>query len=166
MKRRLKYKRVVGVISLLSIMVVIIVFMATQVKHDYEYTGKVMTYDASYQQDDKVYSFLLKSFTKDKIKYVCLNDIYNIMKILDHNVRAYIDYQAHTMTYELSDKKYVFDYGHDKIVYNNKCIEFENKDEHIYVSHKNIYISVFQTEKLLLNNEKKLKFDNKNAIIL
>ncbi|MEG0367886.1 MAG: hypothetical protein RR585_13685 [Coprobacillus sp.] len=165
MKRKLKYKRVIMVSIIFVFIIIIVIYMYMNRRHDYEYTGAIQTYTASYRQDDKVYTFDLKAFEKAGIQYVSLNDMYNMVVILDKNTKVYLNYNQHVMTYELTNQTYLFDYGHDKIVYNNKCIEFNNKDEHIYVSHKNIYISVFLTEKLLLNNEKKLTFENKNAII-
>ena len=65
----------------------------------------------------------------------------------------------------MSEGNYLFDYGQNKIVYNNECIELKDENEYIYISHKNYYINVSFIEKTVLKNDKKIKFKNKNAII-
>lgn len=97
--------------------------------------------------------------------YLSLNDMYNMVLILDKNTKVYVDEQKHTLTYQMSEGNYLFDYGQNKIVYNNECIELKDENEYIYISHKNYYINVSFIEKTVLKNDKKIKFKNKNAII-
>jgi len=131
-----------------------------------QYHGDIETYACTYQQDDKIYAFDLKGFVYKEKQYVSLNDIYNVMEIIDKNTKVYLDQNRYRMVYKLSDKTYFFHYRKDLITCNNTSIDVKNYDSHIYISHKNVYINIFFVEKLLLNNEKSIKFKNKNAIIL
>lgn len=54
----------------------------------------------------------------------------------------------------------------NEIKYENDCININENGSHIYISHKNIYLSVYFIEKILLKNEKKIKIENKNAIFI
>lgn len=166
MKKRIRYDRLILVIGFILFFMIIVVYMGMHRNHYYEYDGEIETYVGTYQQDDKIYTFDLKVFQKDKQYYISLNDMYNMIIILDKNTKVYFNQNKHTLTYQMADMTYYFDYGQDKIVYNNVCINLKNEGTHIYISHKNIYISVSFIEKLLLKNEKKIKFENKNAIIL
>lgn len=165
MKKKIRYDRFIVVGIIFMIFLIIFIYMYMHTYHFDEYNGDIETYVASYRQDDKVYTFDLKAFYKDDTYYVSLNDMYNMIVILDPNTHVYLDQNKHTLTYEMSDVLYRFDYGHGKIVYNNECIDLRNNGGYIYISHKNVYISVFFIEKLLLKNEKSIKFENKNAII-
>lgn len=165
MKKRIRYDRIIIVGIIFCLLIGIMIYLMMHKTHYYEYSGNIETYTGVYRQDDKVYTFDLKAFIENDVYYVSLNDMYNMVLILDQKTNVYIDQNKHTLTYQLSDISYHFDYGQDKIVYNNDCINLKNKDTHIYIYHKNVYISVYYIEKLLLNNEKKVKFENKNAII-
>lgn len=165
MKKKLRYDRVVIVGIICVILVGIFVYLMCHRKQVYIYSGDIETYIGTYRQDDKVYTFDLKAFIENDVYYVSLNDMYNMMIILDKETKVYIDQNKHVLTYQLSDINYYFDYGQDEIVYNNDCIDLKNKNTHIYIYHKNVYIPVYYIEKLLLNNEKKIKIENKNAII-
>lgn len=165
MKKKLRVKRVLSVAILCLLSITIIIYMIMNINHIEEYQGDIKTYVASYRQDDKVYTFDLKTIYQDDIYYVSLNDMYNMIVIIDETAHVYLNQNKHVLTYVMSDISYQFDYGKGKIVYNNECIDLRKNDEHIYISHKNIYISVYFVEKLLLKNEKKIKFENKNAII-
>jgi len=131
----------------------------------HEYDGDIQTYVGTYQQDEKIYTFDLKVFEYQGEYYLSLNDMYNMIVILDEKTRVYLDYDKHTMTYQMSDRTYYFDYGHDKITYDKECIDLKKNKTHIYLSHKNIYLSVSFIEKILLNNQKSIQFENANAII-
>lgn len=165
MKKRIRYDRIIIVGIIFCLLIGVMIYLMMHKTHYYEYSGNIETYTGVYRQDDKVYTFDLKAFIENDVYYVSLNDMYNMVLILDQKTNVYIDQNKHTLTYQLSDISYHFDYGQDKIVYNNDCINLKNKDTHIYIYHKNVYISVYYIEKLLLNNEKKVKFENKNAII-
>lgn len=165
MKKRIRYDRLCLVIGIVVILIIILGYMGMHRNHYYEYDGEIETYIGTYQQDDKIYTFDLKVFQKNDQYYVSLNDMYNMIILLDKNTKVYFNQNKHTLTYQMSDKTYYFDYGQDQIIYEDQCIDLKNKSTHIYISHKNIYVSVSFIEKLLLKNEKKIKFENKNAII-
>ena len=165
MKRKIRYDRVLIVSIVFILMISIGIYLSIHKTKYYEYSGNIETYVGVYRQDDKIYTFDLKAFIENDQYYISLNDMYNMIIILDKDASVYMNEQKHTLTYQLSDMDYNFDYGHDKIVYNNDCINLKEKDSHIYIYHKNVYISVYYIEKLLLNNEKSIKFENKNAII-
>lgn len=162
--KRLRYDRVISVIivGLLLICGIYLMFHRASVK---EYQGNVETYSAVYRQDDKVYSFDLKGFQKDHKTYFSLNDIYNVIVILDDQSHVYVDTKRHVFVYDTSQGEYRFDYGYQQIVYNNKCVELSDSNDYIYVLNKNYYLNVEFIEKILFNNEKKIKIENKNAII-
>ena len=80
-------------------------------------------------------------------------------------VYQYVDYGKHTMVYQLHDVTYHIDFGRDEIRYNGNCINVSKNNQHIYISHKNIYLSVYYIEKILLKNENQIKIENKTAII-
>lgn len=163
--KRLRYKRVVIVSVGFCLIVMILLYMFFHRNRFYEYEGKIDTYVATYRQDNKLYTFDLKGFQKDEKMYLSLNDMYNMVLILDKNTKVYVDEQKHTLTYQMSEGNYLFDYGQNKIVYNNECVELKDENEYIYISHKNYYINVSFIEKTVLKNDKKIKFKNKNAII-
>ena len=165
MKKKIRYDRIILVGCIFCFVVGILIYLGMHRKHYYQYSGDIETYVGVYRQDDKVYTFDLKAFVENDMYYVSLNDMYNMMLILDDQAHVYIDQNKHTLTYQLSEMTYHFDYGQDKIVYNNDCINLKGKDTHIYIYHKNIYISVYYIEKLLLTDGQKIKFENKNAII-
>ena len=81
----------------------------------------------------------------------------------------YFNYPFCDTIYQIAGQKYspayYIDFGRDEIKYNDDCINVEKNNEHIYISHKNIYLSVYFIEKILLKNEKNIKIENKNAII-
>ncbi|WP_050638317.1 hypothetical protein [Candidatus Stoquefichus sp. SB1] len=165
MRKKIRYDRLM-IVGLVCILVIsIFIYMLTQRKQEHVYSGNIETYIGTYRQNDKVYTFDLKAFIENDQYYISLNDMYNMMIILDEKSKVFINQNKHVLTYQLSQIDYHFDYGHDKIVYNNDCIDLNKKNDHIYIYHKNVYISVYYIEKLLLNNEKKIKFENKNAII-
>ncbi|MEG0276521.1 MAG: hypothetical protein RR630_05790 [Coprobacillus sp.] len=164
--KRLNYRKVVFVCGLSIFIVCIVIYMIGQMNHIYNYDQDIAVYKVTYKNDEKIYNFDLKSFEENDIRYVSLNDMYNMMVIMDKDAKVYMDENRHLMKCEFSQNVLDISYAKDEIVYNNNCVEFENNDEHIYVSHKNIYISVFLTEKIVLNNEKKMKFENKTAIIV
>ena len=56
-------------------------------------------------------------YKRQDIWYASLNDMYNMVVIMDKNARVYIDQNKHTLTYQLSDSDYHFDYGRGRIVY-------------------------------------------------
>jgi len=163
--KRIRYNRVVFVIVVLITIVSLLLYLYYHQNYFYEYDGDIQTYVCSYQQDKKIYTFDLKGFQIDEENYVSLNDLYNVIVIMDEKAHVYMQVHKHMMVYELSDITYYFHYGQDRIVYNNDCIKLKDYDSHIYISHKNVYINVFFIEKLLFNNEKKIKFQNENAII-
>lgn len=163
--KKLRYDRLILVMIILILVMGIILYMYVNKYHCYEYKEKVHTYICTYRQDEKVYSFELKAFQVNNDYYVSLNDLYNVMVILDDDTHVYIQENKHMMVYELSSVTYYFNYGQDKIVYNNDCIKLEDYNSHIYISHKNVYVNVFFIEKLLFKNEKKIKFQNETAII-
>lgn len=165
MKKKIRYDRLSFVIGCIVIFIMLFAYMVMHRNHYYEYQGEITTYIGTYEQDDKIYTFDLKAFQEDNQYYLSLNDMYNMIILLDKNTKVYFNQNKHTLTYQMSDITYYFDYGQNQIVYNNECIDLDNESTHIYISHKNIYISVSFIEKLLLKNEKKIKFENKNAII-
>ena len=109
--------------------------------------------------------FNISLFFKDEQYYLSLNDLYNWFVIQDSKNKVYVDYGKHTMVYQLNDEVYYIDFGRDEIKYKNDCININENGSHIYISHKNIYLSVYFIEKILLKNEKKIEIENKNAII-
>lgn len=165
MKKKIRYNRVMIVGVILCVMIVIFIYLMAHRNQICEYSGEIETYVGTYQQDDKIYTFELKGFQLDDVSYLSLNDMYNMIVILDKDAHVYLDQNKHSLTYEMSQNSYCFDYGQHKIVYNNGCIDMKKNDNYIYISSKNIYISVEYIEKSLLNNEKKIKIENKNAII-
>lgn len=164
--KKLRKDRVIIVCLIFICFVLITIYIISCIGREHKYQGDIQTYTCTYRQDDKIYAFDLKSFEINQQRYVSLNDIYNIMLILDQKTHVYINQNKHIMVYELSHITYFFHYKKDKITYENKVIEMKNYDSHIYISHKNIYINIFFVEKMLFNNEKIIKFKNKNAIIL
>ncbi|MEG0367226.1 MAG: hypothetical protein RR585_10345 [Coprobacillus sp.] len=165
MKSKLNYQKVIFVVGLVTIIICICIYMLTQMNHIHSYNDDIEVYKATYKTTDKEYHFDLKSFEDNDIRYISLNDMYNMMVIMDKNAKVYMDENMDVMRCQFNDNKLDVYYAKNKIVYNNNCVEFENNDENIYVSHKNVYISVLLTEKIVLNNEKKVKFENKTAII-
>lgn len=165
MKKKLNYRRVSCVIVIIVLLIGIILYLLSQMSHVKEYTGYIETYQTTYIDNDKIYSFDLKSLSENDKQYISLNDMYNMMVILDKDAKVYMDENKDMMRCEFKHNIMDVYYGKNKIVYNNNCVESKDYDNKIYVSHKNIYISVFLTEKLVLNNEKELKFENKTAII-
>ena len=123
------------------------------------------TYIGTYHKDEKIYTFDFKGFQKDNQYYLSLNDLYNWFVIQDQNAKVYVDYGKHTMVYQLHDVTYYIDFGRDEIRYNGNCINVSKNNQHIYISHKNIYLSVYYIEKILLKNENQIKIENKTAII-
>ena len=162
---KIRYDRLITVGVIVSIIIGLFIYLMSHKVHDEEYNGKIETYVASYRQNDKIYTFDLKAFQKDDIWYASLNDMYNMVVIMDKNARVYIDQNKHTLTYQLSDSDYHFDYGRGRIVYNNDSIDLRKNSHDIYISHKNVYVSVYFIEKIVLKNEKKINLKNKNAII-
>lgn len=162
---KLRYKRVILVVIVFCLVIGIVSYLFFHRCYYYEYEGTIETYIGSYQKDQKIYTFDLKGFEVKEEVYLSLNDLYNWFVIEDEQAKVYVDYQKHTMVYQLSDATYYIDFGRDEIKYNDDCINVEKNNEHIYISHKNIYLSVYFIEKILLKNEKNIKFENKNAII-
>lgn len=163
--KKLRYKRVILVIMIFVLFVSIVGYMYLQRSRYFEYNGTITTYTTTYQQDEKIYIFDLKGFFKDEQYYLSLNDLYNWFVIQDSENKVYVDYGKHTMVYQLNDEVYYIDFGRDEIKYKNDCININENGSHIYISHKNIYLSVYFIEKILLKNDKKIKIENKNAII-
>lgn len=163
--KKLRYDRLVLISIMLLLIVIMIAYLCINKNQYYEYNGDIQTYTCTYRQDSKTYSFDLKAFQIKKDYYISLNDLYNMIVILDKNAHVYIHENKHIMVYELRQKTYYFKYGQDKIIYNNDCINLRDYDDHIYISHKNVYLNVCFIEKLLLNNEKKIKIKKENAII-
>ena len=163
--KKIRYDRVFITIMIFIVIVFVFIYLAMNRSRVYEYEGNIDTYTGTYRQDDKIYTFDLKAFVLDVEYYVSLNDMYNIMVILDKDTKVYLDYDKHTMTYMMSDMTYYFDFGHDKIMSKNETIDLQKNDTHIYISHKNVYLSVSFIEKILLKNEKSIQFENANAII-
>ena len=162
---KLRYKRVVLVVMIGCLLIGIVSYLFLNRCHYYEYDGTIDTYIGSYQKDQKIYTFDLKGFEVGEKVYLSLNDLYNWVVIEDEDAQVYVDYQKHTMVYQLSDTTYYIDFGRDEIKYNDDCINVEKNNENIYIYHKNIYLSVYFIEKILLKNEKNIKIENKNAII-
>lgn len=163
--KKLRYDRIIFIVIIFMIILGMGLYLYMNRNHYHEYDGDIKTYTCTYRQDEKVYAFDLKVFQIQNDYYVSLNDLYNMIVILDKDAHVYIDENKHMMVYELSDITYYFNYGQDRIVYNNDCIKLDDYNSHIYISHKNVYLNVFFIEKLLLNNEKKIKFQNETAII-
>lgn len=163
--KKLRYKRVILVIMIFVLFVSIVGYMYLQRSQYFEYKGPITTFTATYQQDEKIYMFDLKGFQKDEQYYLSLNDLYNWFVIQDQNAKVYVDYGKHTMVYQLHDVTYHIDFGRDEIRYNGNCINVSKNNQHIYISHKNIYLSVYYIEKILLKNENQIKIENKTAII-
>ncbi len=163
--KKLRYGRVLFAIIMMSVMIVLFVFLIMNSSHVYEYDGDIETYVGTYQQDDKIYTFDLKGFELGEEMYLSLNDMYNVIVIIDPETKVYLDYDKHTMTYQLSDKSYYFDFGHDCIMTEDGRIDLKKYETHIYLSSKNIYLSVSFIEKILFDNEKSIRFENANAII-
>lgn len=163
--KKLRYKRIIFVVGICILMMTIVLYMYRHRNHFYEYNGDIKIYTCTYRQDNKVYSFDLKAFQIKNNYYVSLNDLYNMIVILDKDAHVYLQTNKHIMVYELKQITYYFNYGQDKIVYNNDCIKLKDYNYHIYISHKNVYINVFFVEKLLFNHEKSIKFHNETATI-
>lgn len=163
--KKLRYKRVIMVIVVFLLIVGIIGYMYAKRSRYYEYQGTVTTYIGTYQQDEKIYTFDLKGFQIDEQYYLSLNDLYNWFVIQDEDAKVYVDYGKHTMVYQFNQEIYYIDFGRDEIKYNNDCINVNKNNQHIYISHKNIYLSVSFIEKILLKSENNIKIENKNAII-
>ena len=163
--KKLRYKRVILVIMIFVLFVSIVGYMYLQRSQYFEYKGPITTFTATYQQDEKIYMFDLKGFQKDEQYYLSLNDLYNWFVIQDSKNKVYVDYGKHTMVYQLHDVTYHIDFGRDEIRYNGNCINVSKNNQHIYISHKNIYLSVYYIEKILLKNENQIKIENKTAII-
>lgn len=165
MRKKLNYRRVIFVTVFVVLLIGIVFYLVSQMNHVEEYSGEIEIYQATYKSKDKIYSFELKALSEDDKRYVSLNDMYNMMVIFDKNAKVYMDENKDLMRCQFLDNQIDVYYGKNEIVYNNNCVESKDNDNKIYVSHKNVYISVFLTEKLILNNEKKIKFENKTAII-
>lgn len=163
--KKLRYKRVILVIMIFVLFVSIVGYMYLQRSQYFEYKGPITTFTTTYQQDEKIYMFDLKGFQKDEQYYLSLNDLYNWFVIQDSKNKVYVDYGKHTMVYQLDNEVYYIDFGRDEIKYKDDCININKNGSHIYISHKNIYLSVYFIEKILLKNEKKIEIENKNAII-
>ena len=163
--KKLRYKRDILEIMIFVLFVSMAGYMYLQRSRYFEYNGTITTYTTTYQQDEKIYIFDLKGFFKDEQYYLSLNDLYNWFVIQDSKNKVYVDYGKHTMVYQLNDEVYYIDFGRDEIKYKNDCININENGSHIYISHKNIYLSVYFIEKILLKNEKKIEIENKNAII-
>lgn len=163
--KKLRYQRVILVGAMILLIMSLLIYMYFQRSHSYEYHGTVTTYIGTYRQDEKIYTFDLKGFQIDEQYYLSLNDLYNWFVIQNEKTKVYVDYGKHTMVYQFEDEVYYIDFGRDEIKYNNDCIKTKENNQHIYVSNKNIYLSVYFIEKILLKNEKKIEFKNKNAII-
>lgn len=166
MWKKLRYRRVALCLFVLLGLFIIGIYMFFQRNHEYVYQGAVQTYTAIYHQDEKTYTFDLKGFVQADKSYLSLNDIYNVMLVIEPQTQVYLETSKHLMTYHINQKNYYFDYGQDTIKYDDQCIDVGKYGEHIYISHKNVYISVYFIEKILFKNEKKIKLENKNAIIL
>ncbi|MCI9094097.1 MAG: hypothetical protein HFF36_10010 [Coprobacillus sp.] len=163
--KKIRYNRVVLVSIFILLIIIMIFYLYLNRNQYYEYDGDIQTIPCTYRQNSKIYSFDLKIFQLEDDYYISLNDLYNMIVILDKNAHVYIHENKHVMVYELTNKTYYFKYGQDKIIYNNDCIHLKDYHTHIYISHKNVYMNVSLIEKLLLNNEKKIKIKKENAII-
>ena len=163
--KKIRVDRVLIVCFVFVIVLVIMVYLFLNRSHYYEYQDDITTYVGVYRQDEKIYTFDLKAFQKDNHYYVSLNDFYNVMIVIDKNTHVYLHESKHMLVYVLKNKTYYFNYGQDKIVYDDECLDMEDYHSHIYISRKNVYINVFFIEKLFFNNKKSIKFENKNAII-
>ncbi len=163
--KKLRYERVLLVGVILCLLIGTIGYMYCHRSRYYEYQGAMTTYIGTYHKDEKIYTFDFKGFQKDNQYYLSLNDLYNWFVIQDQNAKVYVDYGKHTMVYQLHDVTYHIDFGRDEIRYNGNCINVSKNNQHIYISHKNIYISVYYIEKILLKNENQIKIENKTAII-
>ena len=162
--KRFRYDRLLWVIGIAIVIICMIYLLFHQVNIR-QYNGNIDTYSATYRENGKIYSFDLKGFTKENKTYFSLNDIYNVIVIMDDKTHVYLDEKRHVFVIQTSDEKYTFDYGYHKIVYNNKCVELKDKNDYIYIFNKNCYLNVEFIENILFHNEKKIKIENKNAII-
>ncbi len=163
--KKLKYKRVIYVSMIVLCLISMSIYLFINRSHIHEYNGNIKTYVGTYRQDNKVYTFDLKGFYAHDQYYVSLNDMYNVVVIMDKEATVFLHPDKHLLKYKMRDGEYCFDYGYHKIVYNNDCIDLKKNRDYIYVSHKNIYISVSLIEKIILKNEKKIKIEDANAII-
>ena len=145
--KKLRYERVLLVGVILCLLIGTIGYMYCHRSRYYEYQGAMTTYIGTYHKDEKIYTFDFKGFQKDNQYYLSLNDLYNWFVIQDQNAKVYVDYGKH------------------EIRYNGNCINVSKNNQHIYISHKNIYLSVYYIEKILLKNENQIKIENKTAII-
>ena len=158
--KKIRVDRVLIVCFVFVIVLFIMVYLFMNRSHYYEYQDEIKTYFVVYMQHEKIYTF-----QKENQYYVSLNDFYNVMIVIDKNTHVYLHENKHMLVYVLKNKTYYFNYGQDKIVYDDECLDMEDYHSHIYISRKNVYVNVFFIEKLFFNNKKSIKFENKNAII-
>ena len=87
--KRLRYDRLMIVLIGFLGLSIFMIYLFSHMSHIYDYQGDIQTLTCTYQQDDKLYLFQLKTFKEKDVRYISLNDMYNVMIVFDKDEGLY-----------------------------------------------------------------------------
>ncbi len=156
---RIKWGRIILILVIIGMIIGGSIIYFTKEK-DPEFTPEVFT--ITYTKNGYNYTYRQSAFILDHIKYVSLNDFYNVVAIDYPNYNVQVDNSKMTFisatgtsTYDYSHKQVLIDYKPDdeEFTVNNQVLTWDKGEIHAYIYEDELYFPL-DTANLMLKDVK------------